>query len=223
MPTTECRCLINAQTSLAGPGLRICHHYTNDELDPLIDNLDAAIEQFDVGVNPEFVLQSPLRDQLEAYFRDVWNQARDQSLTNGEIDPGPYDATLLDSRVRLTLTIAFFRHMSIISQLLMAAIVQHLNNTAHLAEPWDDYQPEDDPDTAEAAAEEPAAGQPAEPPQEEPDEAVPETEEPAPPELDPNRPMPNMPVGFENPPPATYVADTLPDEPHTETPPSENR
>ena len=134
MPSTLCQCAMIPQTAEAGPGLHVCHHYSNTELIPIVETLDAVINQFNVGINPEFMLDTPLRDQLEAYFRDVWEFARQQTIDDDEPDPGEYDPQFLDSTIRLTLTISFMRHMGAISQLLMTAIVQHLNDSRPEAE-----------------------------------------------------------------------------------------
>ena len=190
------------QTAEAGPGLQVCHHYSNPELEPIIQTLNVVIDQFDVGINPEFVLETPLRDQLEAYFRDVWDAARQLTIDNDEPDPGAYNPEFLDANIRLVLTISFMRHMAIISQLLMAVIVQHLNDT--------NPQAEDEPITVDAET-------PAETPDETPPDSLPapdtsaadtETEtpaadtedepesesEPTPPPTAADENMPNMPT-----------------------------
>ena len=213
MPSTECQCAMITQTAEAGPGLQVCHHFANSELDPIIQTLNLVIDQFDVGINPEFVLETPLRDQLEAYFRDVWDTARQLTIDNDEPDPGNYNPEFLDANIRLVLTISFMRHMAIISQLLMAVIVQHLNDTN--PQPADDTDPQPADDTDPQPADEPTPvdaetppGQPPDtPPEPDTSAADAETEtpaaadkedqpasEPTPPPTAADENMPNMPT-----------------------------
>ncbi len=228
MPSSQCQCALIAQTADAGPGLQVCHHYSNDELDPIIATLDTVINQFDVGINPEFVLETPLREQLEAYFRDVWDVARQQNIDAAEPDPGEYNPAYIEPNIRLVLTISFMRHMAIISQLLMATIVQHLNDSN--LEPVDaaapaeatapdqppDVHPEQSPDRSELDTEpQPDQVSPAEPAPEPADtpDADPEPETPID-EADPNQP--------ETSPPPQHTADAdnmpnMPPPPLTET------
>ena len=205
MPSTECQCAMITQTAEAGPGLQVCHHFSNAELDPIIQTLNVVIDQFDVGINPEFVLETPLRDQLEAYFRDVWDTARQITIDNDEPDPGGYNPEFLDSNIRLVLTISFMRHMAIISQLLMAVIVQHLNDTN--PQPADDTNPQPADEPTPVDAETPADQPPDTPPAPDTSAADAETEtpavadtadesrtEPTPPPTAADENMPNMPT-----------------------------
>ena len=157
MPTADCQCAMLDQTNHAGPGLMVCHHYTNEELAPIIQNLDVVIQQFDVGINPEFILDTPLRNQLEDYFEEVWETARQMAIDDEEDDPGRYRKDQIPAEVRLVLTIAFMRHLSLISQLLMAAIVEHLNDDMQLP-------PESETDTETDADAQPAEASPEETP-----------------------------------------------------------
>ena len=128
MPNTDCMCNLIPETANAGPALMICHHFSNEEVTPIMEQLDTVMDQFAVAVNPELSIERPLRDQLEQYFADVWETTRNDAIEQDEEDPGAYRPEYLDGRTRLTLTISFMRYLSVIAQYMMGAITELIND-----------------------------------------------------------------------------------------------